>query len=127
MIFEKAAFYKEAAFFFLPIFNPNIRFNMQIELSAVVPVPLRDRIRQRPSDIWDREVSFQPGQRVKIKAPSGTGKTTLVHYLYNIRYDYTGTIKAGGKPWEIIPPRSWPLCGRRPSASYSRTFACSIS
>ncbi|MGE7773086.1 ATP-binding cassette domain-containing protein [Chitinophaga sp. NPDC101104] len=72
---------------------------MQIELSAVVPVPLRDRIRQRPSDIWDREVAFQPGQFVKIKAPSGTGKTTLVHYLYNIRYDYTGIIKAGGKPW----------------------------
>jgi len=73
---------------------------MQIQLSAVVPVPLRERILQRQSDIWNRDVTFQPGQFVKIKAPSGTGKTTLVHYLYHIRYDYTGTVSVNGKPWQ---------------------------
>lgn len=73
---------------------------MQIQLSAVVPVPLRERILQRQSDIWNRDVTFQPGQFVKIKAPSGTGKTTLVHYLYHIRYDYTGTVSINGKPWQ---------------------------
>ncbi|MBO9152802.1 ATP-binding cassette domain-containing protein [Chitinophaga sp. GCM10012297] len=73
---------------------------MQIQLSAVVPVPLRERILQRESDIWNRDVTFQPGQFVKIKAPSGTGKTTLVHYLYHIRYDYTGTVSVNGKPWQ---------------------------
>ncbi|RPD37971.1 ATP-binding cassette domain-containing protein [Chitinophaga barathri] len=73
---------------------------MQIQLSAVVPVPLRERILQRQSDIWNRDVTFQPGQFIKIKAPSGTGKTTLVHYLYHIRYDYTGSISVDGKPWQ---------------------------
>lgn len=73
---------------------------MQIQLSAVVPVPLRERILQRQSDIWNRDVTFLPGQFVKIKAPSGTGKTTLVHYLYHIRYDYTGTVSVNGKPWQ---------------------------
>ncbi len=87
---------------------------MQIELSAVVPVPLRDRIRERPSDIWDRAVSFRPRQFVKIKAPSGTGKTTLVHYLYHIRYDYTGTITAGGRPWGQYTPAQ--LAGVRQEA-----------
>jgi putative ABC transport system ATP-binding protein len=72
---------------------------MQIELSAVVPVPLREKVMQQQSDIWNRNVTFAPGQFVKIKAPSGTGKTTLVHYLYHIRYDYTGTITVDGRPW----------------------------
>ncbi|WP_343700419.1 ATP-binding cassette domain-containing protein [Chitinophaga sp.] len=72
---------------------------MQITLSAVVPVPLRDKVMQQASDIWNRNVTFSPGQFVKIKAPSGTGKTTLVHYLYYIRYDYTGTIQVNGQPW----------------------------
>lgn len=72
---------------------------MQIELSAVVPVPLREKVMQQQSDIWNRNVTFSPGQFIKIKAPSGTGKTTLVHYLYHIRYDYTGTVQVNGKPW----------------------------
>lgn len=72
---------------------------MQIELSAVVPVPLREKVLQQQSDIWNRNVTLSPGQFIKIKAPSGTGKTTLVHYLYHIRYDYTGTVLVDGKPW----------------------------
>lgn len=72
---------------------------MQIQLSAVVPVPLRDKVLQQQSDIWNRDITFSPAQFIKIKAPSGTGKTTLVHYLYNIRYDYTGTIRIDDKPW----------------------------
>lgn len=77
---------------------------MQIALSAVVPVPLREKVLQQQSDIWNRNVTFNPGQFVKIKAPSGTGKTTLVHYLYHIRYDYTGTITVDGKPWPAWSP-----------------------
>ncbi len=72
---------------------------MQIALSAVVPVPLREKVLQQQSDIWNRDITFSPGQFIKVKAPSGTGKTTLVHYLYHIRYDYTGTVKVDGKPW----------------------------
>lgn len=72
---------------------------MQIQLENLVPVPLKDKILQRSSDIWNRQVTFTPGHFIKIKAPSGTGKTTLVHYLYHIRNDYTGTILVNGKPW----------------------------
>lgn len=73
---------------------------MQIQLDHLIPVPLRDKILQRSSDIWNREVTFTPGSFVKIKAPSGTGKTTLVHYLYHIRYDYTGKVLIDGKVWK---------------------------
>jgi putative ABC transport system ATP-binding protein len=72
---------------------------MQIQLDNLVPIPLRDKILQRQSDIWNREVTFTPGSFVKIKAPSGTGKTTLVHYLYHIRYDYTGQVMVDGQSW----------------------------
>lgn len=73
---------------------------MQIQLSHLVPLPLRDKLLQRASDIWNKEVTFSPGSFVKIKAPSGTGKTTLVHYLYHIRYDYAGKVIVNGKPWQ---------------------------
>jgi putative ABC transport system ATP-binding protein len=72
---------------------------MQIQLENLVPVPLRDKVMQRSSDIWNRQVTFTPGHFIKIKAPSGTGKTTLVHYLYHIRTDYTGQVLVNGKPW----------------------------
>lgn len=73
---------------------------MQIQLENLVPIPLRDKVLQRSSDIWNSQVTFTPGSFVKIKAPSGTGKTTLVHYLYHIRYDYTGKVLVDGQLWQ---------------------------
>ncbi len=72
---------------------------MQIQLDHLLPIPLKDKILQRKSGIWNENIQFNPGSFVKIKAPSGTGKTTLVHYLYHIRYDYTGNVLINGKPW----------------------------
>lgn len=72
---------------------------MQIQLENLVPIPLRDKILSRTSDVWNQAVTFPTGSFVKIKAPSGTGKTTLVHYLYHIRYDYTGRVLIDGQPW----------------------------
>jgi ABC-type lipoprotein export system ATPase subunit len=65
---------------------------MVIELKQVVPLPLKDKFMNRDSDLWNQYLQFSKGERVKIKAPSGTGKTTLVHIIYKLRYDYTGTI-----------------------------------
>jgi putative ABC transport system ATP-binding protein len=42
--------------------------------------------------VWLSEIGFGNGDRVKIKAPSGTGKTTLIHYLYKLRTDYEGSV-----------------------------------
>ncbi|SKA16924.1 putative ABC transport system ATP-binding protein [Chitinophaga eiseniae] len=72
---------------------------MQIQIQHLLPIPLKDKLLQRTSGIWNQDVSFSPGSFVKIKAPSGTGKTTLVHYLYHIRYDYTGTVLVNNRPW----------------------------
>ncbi len=65
---------------------------MQIELRNLIPVPLKEKFIQRGSEVWNTTVIFPPGTYIKIKAPSGTGKTTLVHSLYKLRTDYTGQI-----------------------------------
>lgn len=66
---------------------------MTISLHEVVPVPLKEKLLKQVSDIWNRDIVFTASEWVKIKAPSGTGKTTFIHSLYKLRTDYTGEIK----------------------------------
>ncbi len=75
---------------------------MQIELKQVVPVPLKDKFSQRDSDVWNRDILFKDGDWIKIKAPSGTGKTTLVHMIYKLRGDYEGAVLWGNKDLRAI-------------------------
>ncbi len=70
---------------------------MDIRLQHVVPLPLKDKLGVRPSDIWNKSLTFETGQWIKIKAPSGTGKTTLLNTLYKIRHDYEGEIHWGNQ------------------------------
>lgn len=70
---------------------------MQIELKQLVPVPLKDKFSKRTSGIWNTQAVFSQGEWIKIKAPSGTGKTTLTHILYKLRNDYEGQVLWDGK------------------------------
>ena len=70
---------------------------MTIEFDHIIPTPLKDRFLQRNSDVWNNSLQLQQGDFVKIKAPSGTGKTTLVHILYKERHDYEGTVKINNR------------------------------
>ncbi len=51
----------------------------------------------RTSEIWGQELRFTPGERLFVQAPSGTGKTSLIHLLYGLRTDTSGTIF-----WDMI-------------------------
>lgn len=44
------------------------------------------------SDIWGKDIAFAKGEMVKIVAPSGSGKTSLIHFIYGIRKEYNGSI-----------------------------------
>lgn len=68
---------------------------MTISLHEVVPVPLKEKLLQQVSGIWNSDIVFTAPEWIKIKAPSGTGKTTFIHSLYKMRTDYTGIIKWG--------------------------------
>ena len=50
------------------------------------------------SEIWNKRVSIQKGERLQIVAPSGSGKSSLIHFLYGMRKDYHGNILFDGKP-----------------------------
>ena len=63
-----------------------------ITLETVIPIPLKEKILQRRSGVWNTNVQFKKGDRIKIKAPSGTGKTTLLHTVWKLRSDYSGNI-----------------------------------
>jgi putative ABC transport system ATP-binding protein len=70
---------------------------MQLSLQAVVPVPLREKVMAGKSGMWNSAVSFNKGEYVFVQAPSGTGKTTLIHILYGLRKDYEGNVQWGGR------------------------------
>ncbi len=65
---------------------------MDLSLQGVIPIPLLDKVKSRQSGIWNNTRSFNQGQYIFVQAPSGTGKTTLIHVLYGLRKDYEGTV-----------------------------------
>lgn len=65
---------------------------MQLALQQVIPIPLKDRIVKNRSGIWNETLSFNQGEYIFVQAPSGTGKTTLIHTLYGVRKDYEGLL-----------------------------------
>ncbi|MDB5229944.1 MAG: ATP-binding cassette protein [Chitinophagaceae bacterium] len=69
---------------------------MTISLENVLPIPLADKPAVSNSEIWNRQIVFNQSEWIKIKAPSGTGKTTFIHILYHLRQDYKGKVLADG-------------------------------
>jgi putative ABC transport system ATP-binding protein len=65
---------------------------MQIRLQQVAPTFI-EKEKISGSAIWKSDIDFLPGERIQIIAPSGSGKTSLIHFLYGIRKDYTGKIR----------------------------------
>jgi putative ABC transport system ATP-binding protein len=64
---------------------------MQVEINNLLPVYFPDT-RKQTSEIWGKDIRFNSGEFVKIVAPSGSGKTSLMHFLYGLRNDYNGAI-----------------------------------
>jgi ABC-type lipoprotein export system ATPase subunit len=69
---------------------------MQLRIQQLLPVYF-DEARKSNSDIWGKDLSFSKGEMIKIVAPSGSGKTSLIHFLYGMRQDYNGSILYGDK------------------------------
>ena len=65
---------------------------MIIRLQHVIPIPLKEKLQHRQSDVWNNALVFNTGEWVKIKAPSGSGKTTFIHILWQLRTDYLGKV-----------------------------------
>lgn len=64
---------------------------MQITLQEIVPDYIaKENINK--SEIWGKNVTIKKGEHLHVVAPSGRGKTSLIHFIYGLRKDYTGKI-----------------------------------
>ncbi len=64
---------------------------MEISLNNIVPTFL-EKEKIDNSNVWKNTVSFNKGNKTEIIAPSGSGKTSLIHFLYGMRKDYSGEL-----------------------------------
>jgi ABC-type lipoprotein export system ATPase subunit len=70
---------------------------LPLAIQNLLPIPLRERLSGRSSAIWNTSVTWSNKEHIFIQAPSGTGKTTLIHMLCGLRTDYEGNVQWGGK------------------------------
>jgi putative ABC transport system ATP-binding protein len=69
---------------------------MQLAIRHLLPAYFTENTTQT-SEIWGKELVFEKGELVKIVAPSGSGKSSLINFLYGMRNDYNGVISYSGK------------------------------
>ncbi len=64
---------------------------MEIYLREVVP-DFIEKEKIADSQVWGQNISIKKGEHLHIVAPSGSGKTSLIHFIYGLRKDFSGTI-----------------------------------
>ena len=64
---------------------------MQISLQQIVPFYI-DKSNINNSEVWNKNITISQGEHMHIVTPSGTGKTSLISFIYGLRKDYTGNI-----------------------------------
>jgi ABC-type lipoprotein export system ATPase subunit len=64
---------------------------MFLQLEQLLPLYFEES-RKKDSEVWGKSLRFDKGEYIKIVAPSGSGKTSLMHFLYGIRNEYNGSI-----------------------------------
>ena len=63
----------------------------QIRMEGLEPVFMqKDQLKK--SEVWNREISVSKGKHLHIVAPSGSGKTSLIHFIYGLKSNYKGKI-----------------------------------
>lgn len=68
---------------------------MDLRIQHLLPLYFEEN-RKDSSGIWGKDLVFTKGEMIKIVAPSGSGKTSLMHFLYGMRNEYKGSISYGG-------------------------------
>jgi ABC-type lipoprotein export system ATPase subunit len=64
---------------------------MNLHIDHILPTYFEEG-RKASSEIWGKDLRFDKGEFIKIVAPSGSGKTSLMHFLYGLRNEYNGQI-----------------------------------
>ena len=69
---------------------------MQLRLQQLLPTYFQQS-RTESSEVWGKNLLFEKEELIKIVAPSGSGKSSLMNFLYGMRNDYHGKISYGEK------------------------------
>ena len=77
-----------------------------IKLKGVVPEIFASN-NELHSDVWLSDVEFEQGKRYLIKADSGTGKSSLLSYIYGQRGDYRGDIMFNDQNIQTLSSHDW--------------------
>lgn len=64
---------------------------MQLKVQQLLPAYF-SKENNSGSGIWGKDLIFAKGEMIKIVAPSGSGKTSLIHFLYGLRKEYNGSV-----------------------------------
>ena len=67
---------------------------MKIELKNIIPAALPHLV-VSDSQVWGKKYIFDAGESILAHAPSGKGKSTLLHIIYGLRKDFTGELALG--------------------------------
>ena len=78
-----------------------------IQLKNLKPLPLIEQGIPKNSQIWDKEWTFEKGKNYLVIAPSGKGKSTLLHSIYGLRKDHEGDVFLHEKNTKEILSDEW--------------------
>lgn len=76
---------------------------MEISLNNIIPDFL-EKEKTDNSAVWKKIVAFKKGNKTEIIAPSGSVKTSLIHFLYGLRKDYSGILLFDNENVKNITP-----------------------
>lgn len=82
----------------------------KISLRDALPHVFRGAENDSPvchSAVWKRNIDFERGRYYLVEAESGTGKSSLLSFIYGNRRDYDGTILFNGTPTRTFTPGEW--------------------
>lgn len=79
---------------------------MTYELEKMIPSFLPESA-MAGSEVWGKSLQWNPGEKIRIIAPSGKGKTTLIHALYGLQKAYSGRILLGGQDLRRFGDPEW--------------------
>ena len=75
---------------------------MQLQIDNLLPEYFDESVRTS-SEFWGKNLVFEKGEMIKIVAPSGSGKSSLINFLYGVRKDFTGNIQFAQQAVKDLP------------------------
>lgn len=79
---------------------------MTIRFENIVPKPLEGVVSPQ-TEIWKKDVSFQPHQDCQVYSPSGKGKSSFLHIVYGLRNDFSGNLWLDGQNTRHFQADDW--------------------